>query len=169
MILDSYEKLDDDEAPAGDRGFQTMIAARGFDDEVAAIMCRSLIGPDYDPDRWITKWRIRPPASWAFSYHATFDRDNIVARLDEIRLPALVLQGEGNPAHGPEVLRDPANRIGAGATTVTIPGAGHASNLEQPARVNGELAVPRIRPRAWNDRKSDNEQRGRTGHAQTAR
>lgn len=141
VILDSYERMESPDEIVAYRGFKDMILAQGFDDEVAATMRGFLFGADYDPDRWIAKWRFRSPRSWDHPYEAMFARDDINDRLGEITCPSVVFHGAGNPANPPAVSEDLAARLGACRGVVLVEGAGHTSNLEQPEGVNRELAA----------------------------
>ncbi len=63
------------------------------------------------------------------------ERDGVVAELSRIRAPTLIVVGEEDVATVPAK----AERLAAaipGARLVRIPGAGHTSTVEQPARVN---------------------------------
>lgn len=140
VIMDSYERMEDPATTEAYGFFKRMILDRGFDDEVAATMRGFLFHPDYDATRWISKWRGRSPLSWDKPYDAMFGRDDINDRLAEITCPSIVFHGEANPANAPEVSAELASRLGNNRGLVVIPGAGHTSNLEQPAFVNGALA-----------------------------
>jgi len=65
---------------------------------------------------------------------AQADDDHIIAGLDKITVPTLVLVG-ADDTHFLAAADYMANKI-PGATRVTIPDAGHASNLHQPAAFN---------------------------------
>jgi pimeloyl-ACP methyl ester carboxylesterase len=60
--------------------------------------------------------------------------DHIIAGLDKINVPTLVLVG-ADDTHFLAAADYMARKI-PGATRVTIPDAGHASNLHQPAAFN---------------------------------
>ena len=65
---------------------------------------------------------------------ALMRRDSLVARLEEVRVPALVLVGEEDRSL-PPVLSRRIHAFLRGSTFVEIPAAGHLSALEQPAQV----------------------------------
>ena len=58
--------------------------------------------------------------------------------LGEINVPTLVIGGEEDSISSPEVMGDMAARI-SGARHLTIPNAGHLSNLEAPEKFNAAL------------------------------
>jgi 3-oxoadipate enol-lactonase len=77
-------------------------------------------------------------ASLAHAIRAVFNRDDLAARLEEVRLPARVVAGELDPQTPPAWSAQLALGI-RGATLVTLPGAGHMTPLEQPEAVAQQL------------------------------
>jgi len=77
-----------------------------------------------------------------------FGRDSILERLDEIRVPALVLVGEEDRAQPPVRSRELASGL-PNAELVVVPESGHLTALEQPEVVSETMrdflfeAVPR--------------------------
>lgn len=61
-----------------------------------------------------------------------------VARLEEVRVPSLVICGDEDSLTPPSIARDMAARI-PGARLAILERAGHLSNIEQPAAFNAEL------------------------------
>ena len=57
-------------------------------------------------------------------YDAMFGRNDINDRLGEITCPSIVLHGEHNPANGPEVSQELADRLGACDGLTIVPGSG---------------------------------------------
>jgi 3-oxoadipate enol-lactonase len=88
-------------------------------DEVVATMAE--ISPD--------AYRVGARAVWLAD-----QRD----RLDGIQVPTLVIVGDQDRVTTPMLSRDLSNRI-AGSRLVEIPGAGHLSNIEQPAAFNSAV------------------------------
>ena len=62
-------------------------------------------------------------------------RDDITARLGEIKVPALVVHGDKDAAI-PLALAEKLTAGLADAKLVVVPGAGHAANLTHPETVN---------------------------------
>lgn len=90
--------------------------------------------------RWCRELREVDVPSVMHTLNALMVRDDLTARLPEIRHPVLVLVGAEDRARPP----GDARQLTAGlphATYVEIPGAGHLSSLEQPARVT-EAMLP---------------------------
>lgn len=63
------------------------------------------------------------------------DRPDSIPLLKEIPVPTLVIGGEDDAVSTPEVMGEMADEI-PGASHVTLAGAGHLSNLEDPQRFN---------------------------------
>lgn len=57
------------------------------------------------------------------------------APIERIRVPTLVITGDEDKVYAPQIARDMARRI-PGAELAVLEGAGHLTNLEQPARFN---------------------------------
>jgi 3-oxoadipate enol-lactonase len=57
------------------------------------------------------------------------------ARIEDIRVPTLVVSGDEDSVYPPRLAQETARRI-RGAELVMMPGAGHLVNLEQPQRFN---------------------------------
>lgn len=73
-------------------------------------------------------------------------RDDVTDKVGQIRAPTLVIHGEDDRAIPLERGRELASRI-PGARLEIVPGAGHLSTMEAPARVNAAL-VPFVRAHA---------------------
>ena len=90
----------------------------------------------------VAEWRMRFTAVHIPSMLRTLDaltnRDSIVSRLSEIRVPSLVIVGAEDKSLPPAYSR----QIAAGlphSSLVVIPDAGHLSNLEQPEAVSAAM------------------------------
>lgn len=83
------------------------------------------------------------PVAIRGAIHRMMHRPDSTALLSQVTVPTLVIVGEEDELTPPEESRRIAEAV-AGATLVTIPAAGHLSNLEQPdafnAALNGFLA-----------------------------
>lgn len=140
-IVDSYERMESPEVAAGYAQIKSSLLEHGFNIDMVAMLRGFLFGPDYDASVWIGKWRARSPHLLAPGYDAMFGRDDINDRLGAIRCPSIVLHGEHNPANGPEVSQELADRLGACEGTRIVPGSGHTSTVERPEFVNETLLV----------------------------
>lgn len=66
------------------------------------------------------------------------EREGVLDRIHEIPVPTLIMVGDEDVATVPAKAKAIHQRI-PGSRLVTIPGAGHTSNLEQPEAVNAAL------------------------------
>ena len=80
------------------------------------------------------------PVAIRGAIHRMMHRPDSTALLPQITVPTLVIVGEEDELTPPEDSRRIAEAV-PGATLVTIPGAGHLSNLEQPDAFNAALTA----------------------------
>jgi pimeloyl-ACP methyl ester carboxylesterase len=107
---------------ARERWLASSIFARSFADEAVGARVRQMVSA-YSGWHWThpdTGVRLQPPA---------------IDRLNEIRVPTLVLVGEHDTRDFHAIADTIADRV-AGAERVTMADAGHLLNLERPARFN---------------------------------
>lgn len=76
--------------------------------------------------------------SWIGGLRAMLDRSDSSSSLGDVRVPVLILVGEGDAIAPPEVAREMHERL-PDSTLVVIEGAGHVSNLEDPVAFNAAL------------------------------
>ncbi|WP_052314191.1 alpha/beta fold hydrolase [Nocardia thailandica] len=106
----------------------------------AAALAPQLIGgdPSYWP-RWQEKWRTGDRAGLRPAAAALVGRDDVIDRLPEIRVPALVARGEFDGSSTAEKCAVLAAGLGGPVESVTVAGAGHGCALTDPAPVAGAL------------------------------
>lgn len=88
-------------------------------------------------DRWVRRWQTYRAPAVAAEYRSWHDRDGVLDRLGEIRVPTLCVHGEED-VFGIERAARTANGLPDGSLA-SIPWAGHLSNLERPEMVNEAL------------------------------
>ena len=98
-----------------------------------------LLGVAFDSERWFPKWEALGTEDLHHPIGALKDRDDVTARLPEMVAPALVIHGDADHAiafeHG-AALRDGLPNC---EDFLSVPGAGHAANMEYPDVVNAAL------------------------------
>ena len=113
---------------------------KGMDDELAAIVEGIILGDGYaDAERWKSSWKRISPANLQQLFTTLAGREDITDRLEQIRVPALVVHGDRDAS----ISLDRAQALADGlpdAEFVMIEGAGHASNLTHPDQVNPHLS-----------------------------
>lgn len=113
----------------------------GLRDVVDFIVNASLGPGGADRDRIVLRRMIEAVgAEQTLADFRACDAFDVMDRLAEIRVPALVLAGDQDVATPPKYARYLAERIAA-ARLVLYEGAGHELPLERPDEVAGELAV----------------------------
>jgi pimeloyl-ACP methyl ester carboxylesterase len=108
--------------------------------DLAGRLVGGLIGPAPDPDGMATALASMsrvPPGTYRAALHClvAFDRRDALPR---IAVPTLLIAGGADTTAPAAVMERMAAKI-PGARFVTIPGAGHLANLEQPAAFNRVL------------------------------
>jgi 3-oxoadipate enol-lactonase len=116
----------------------------GVGDELAQISIPIFFGQRYidaEPEAieiQLERERNTPTVAAAEGLRALVHRDSVVDRLQEIRLPALVIHGELDAAVPIARAEEFANGV-SGAELVRIPNTGHTTPMEAPDVVNEAL------------------------------
>jgi pimeloyl-ACP methyl ester carboxylesterase len=112
---------------------------QGMDDELAGTIEAIILGQGYaDAERWKSSWKQLRAENIRRLFTTLAEREDLLDRLGEIRVPALVIHGEQDLA----ISLDRAEALAGGlpdAELVLIEGAGHASNLTHPGLVNPHI------------------------------
>ncbi|HUO11305.1 MAG TPA: alpha/beta hydrolase [Caulobacteraceae bacterium] len=140
VLIDTQAGVEDPERLKGHMQLATTWASQGLSDEIASIVESIILGDGWaGAEAWKAKWRQVKPVNLMGCMHTLAARDDVTARLGEIRVPALVIHGDKDAA----IELSLAERLAAGlenAELVVIPGAGHAANLTHPELVNPAIA-----------------------------
>lgn len=108
--------------------------------DIATDRARGLIGPGAAPgayDRVVASMRALHRTSYMKTVRASVEQDRGFV-LDEIDVPTLVIAGSEDKLYPPALAASMAGRID-GSVLKVIAGAGHLSNVEQPAAFNNVL------------------------------
>jgi pimeloyl-ACP methyl ester carboxylesterase len=141
----------------------------GLNDQLAETIAAIILGNEW-PGRepWLAKWRQWPRSLLRPAFYALVGREDIHDRLDEIKVPALVIHGTADAAIGIELAQRLCSELANSRPLVAIEGGGHACNLTHPTPVNlavqqylVELAlgIPRRAEQRGADRRSDDSRR----------
>ncbi|MDR3418538.1 MAG: alpha/beta hydrolase [Nevskia sp.] len=138
LILIDTQALPED--PSKMPGYRQMIdvwASQGLPDSIAGVIEGIILGQDWPgAAEWRDKWRGWKPANLLQCFHTLAGRDDISARLHEIKVPALVIHGDRDAA----ITLDRGQALAQGITgaelVVVVQGGGHAANLTHPDQVN---------------------------------
>ncbi len=127
-----------------EREGRLQIARRADDDDIAsgADAVAPLVAGDTDPDvraRLEEMAAEAPAASIAWAQRAMAGRDDTGAALAAVDVPTLVVVGEQDRLT-PVAAAEHLQRTARDATLVVLPGVGHLTPAEAPARFNAALA-----------------------------
>lgn len=112
----------------------------GPNEQLVGMVAAILIGNERpESEVWAAKWKERDPKALTQIYRALMDRDDITSRLGEIQAPAVVIHGAEDVAIDMALAEELCRRLPGCRGVVRIEGAGHASNLTHPARVNDAI------------------------------
>ena len=139
VLIDTQAAAEAEETKAG---YQQMLdgwVAMGPVDQLAQTVAGIIIDQPGENERWIAKWKARPHALIREPGRCLLDRDDVSARLGEIRCPALVIHGTRDTAIPMDHARAMAKALVGCDGVVEIEGAAHASNLTYPQPVNAAL------------------------------
>jgi pimeloyl-ACP methyl ester carboxylesterase len=139
VLLDTAPDAEPEEARALYRQTRDALVANGWTDEFANGMASMLFGPDFDASAWVERWQQNPPERIAPAFDALIERESVVDRLGEITCPALVIRGELDVTMSAEQTEAMCGALPGCSGVVTVPGAGHTSNLENHQAVNEVL------------------------------
>lgn len=139
ILIDSKAQVEDPEETAG---FLPMIetwTTHGLSDEMADYMADGSLGKDWHGNHhWKEKWRRWQPHHVKAAFQTLFDRDDFSDKLANIDVPTLVIHGEADASIPMHRAQDMVDRL-PDAEMITIPGAGHASNLTHPEPANAAI------------------------------
>jgi pimeloyl-ACP methyl ester carboxylesterase len=146
VLIDTSAEVEDPETLARYREFRSAMEA---EDGIPEQLGRDTIGLFYAPsfmerepeavEIHIDRETKLPATAAVEGMRVLIDRDTVVDRLGEIRVPTLVIHGELDAA----ILMERAEQMAAGipgAELIRVPDAGHTTPLEAPDVVNQALA-----------------------------
>jgi 3-oxoadipate enol-lactonase len=146
VLIDTTADVYADDLVPVYRGFQEQIAQNdGIPDELAEGTLSIFYGPRFmeaDPEALkfhIEREKEMEATALVQGLEVLINRDRLVDRLDEIRVPTLVIHGEVDQALA--IAEGEALAAGIpGAELIRVPDAGHSTPLETPDVVNEALA-----------------------------
>jgi pimeloyl-ACP methyl ester carboxylesterase len=142
VLIDSSAREENADTLPQYEAFLQIALSDGVNEDLAGVLFLVLFSAPFAGTSEGEAWKKKLMATDASRIHAmsraVLDRPPILARLDEIKCPAVVIHGEEDIA----IAADRAEQTAAGLNTkvVWVPGAGHASPAEKP-----EIVTPAIR------------------------
>ena len=141
VLIDTQAGLENPEAMKGYLALTDEWAESGLKDSTADIVESIILGEAWPgAGLWREKWRRFAGVNIEGCMQTLSSRDDITARLPQIKVPALVVHGDKDAA----IELGLAEKLTAGlenAKLVVVPGAGHAANLTHPEAVNPAIAA----------------------------
>ena len=140
VLIDTQAGLEDPEAMKGYLVLTDEWAESGLKDSTADIVESIILGEAWPgAGAWREKWRRFSGVNVKGCMKTLSSRDDITAKLGQIKVPALVVHGDKDAAIELGLAEKLATGL-ANAKLVVIPGAGHAANLTHPEAVNPAIA-----------------------------
>jgi 3-oxoadipate enol-lactonase len=106
--------------------------------ELAETMLEVQFGADADAwrERWFGKWQSRPPSGYRTIWTSVSEgRPDVLARLQEITAPAVVVHGTADVSFGLDRARAIADGVAHSAGIVEVEGGPHSCSVTHPAAV----------------------------------
>lgn len=141
VLIDTQAGVEDPaKLPGYDQLLDAWTAPDGPPQEVLDIVAGIILGQSYEGTAdWQERWRAMPKERVRQVYETLRTReDDVMARLGELTMPAIVIHGEHDAAIELDVARKLAEDLPDGEF-VAVDGAGHAANLTHPEPVNEAL------------------------------
>jgi len=139
ILIDTESGVED---PARMAGYMQLVdawLADGLSDATADFIEATILGQGWEgADPWKDKWRRFAPHNVRGCMDCLAGRDDVTARLGEIKVPALVIHGDADAAIALSLAETLARDL-PDAELVIVPGAGHAANLTHPDLVNAAI------------------------------
>ncbi len=118
----------------------TTLEAGAVPEQLAEVVKHILFGATTVEERpelaeaWVERWLTYPGEAVYHEVHSWLERPDFTDALDDIDVPALVVHGAEDVALEPSRCETLVDRLDA--ELLTVPEAGHSSNLENPEPVN---------------------------------
>jgi pimeloyl-ACP methyl ester carboxylesterase len=136
VLIDTQAGGEDPAQLAGYQQLADQWAASGLSEETASFIETIILGVGWPgAAAWKAKWKTMKPANILGCMRTLSTRDDITARLGQIKVPALVVHGDADQSIVLPLAQALADGL-ANAELVVVPGAGHAANLTHPDIVN---------------------------------
>ncbi len=136
VLLATRSGIDDDQTIDNFRALSAEWANNGSVN-VQGMLEKVLLGPDVNPEPWVTNWCAMGRDDMSHPLDTLIGRDDITPKLKSLVCPAIVIHGTDDIAieirHGEQL----ADGLPACREFRAIKGAGHAVNLARPDEVTG--------------------------------
>ena len=138
VLLATRSGIDDDQTVGNFRALSVEWANNGSVN-VQGMLEKVLLGPDVDPEPWVTNWRAMGRGDMSYPLDALIDRDDITSKLESLACPSMVIHGVDDIAIEIKHGRQLADGLLACQEFCEVEGAGHAVNLARPDQVTDAI------------------------------
>ena len=138
VLLATRSGIDDDQTIDNFRALSAEWASNGSVN-VQGMLEKVLLGPDVDPEPWVTIWRAMGLGDMNYPLDALIGRDDITSKLKSLVCPSMVIHGTDDIAIEIKHGRQLADSLPACQEFCEVKGAGHAVNLARPDRVTDAI------------------------------
>lgn len=136
ILIDTQAGLEDPALMPGHKQLLELWVSQGLSEMIATTIEQIILGQNWDgAAAWKAKWREVKPVNLLQCFHTLGSRDDLLPKLDRIKVPALVIHGDKDMAITLERGRLLAQGL-PHAELAVIAGGGHAANLTHPEQVN---------------------------------
>lgn len=145
VLMSTRATVDEPEVVDGYREMRDTWRAAGPVDPLVEGLAEAIIGPREDPriaphwDTWLPRWRTRTGDQIFHAMNNLLERDEIVDRLGEIEVPALITHGNEDSGVPPHLGVQLYDGLPQAKGLVIIPGAAHVANLTHGHAINPAL------------------------------
>jgi len=140
VLLATRSGIDDDQTIDNFRALSAEWANNGSVN-VEGMLEKVLLGPDVDPEPWVTNWRAMGCNDMTYPLDALIGRDDITSKLKSLGCPSIVVHGTDDVAIEIKHGRQLADGLPACQKFCAIKGAGHAVNLARSDQVTDAIAA----------------------------
>ena len=138
VLLATRSGIDDDQTIGNFRALSVEWANNGSVN-VQGMLEKVLLGPDVDPEPWVTNWRAMGRGDMSYPLDALIDRDDITSKLESLACPSMVIHGVDDIAIEIKHGRQLADGLLACQEFCEVEGAGHAVTLARPDQVTDAI------------------------------
>ena len=139
VLIDTAADNDNEETLAKYRMMVDTWVQHGPVPDLTNAVVNLIVADPAENPKWVAKWQNFSREAIKATASCLLDRDDITARLGEIKCPAIIIHGTADAS----ILMDRAEALQAGLVgagkIVAIEGAGHAANLTHAQLVNPPL------------------------------
>lgn len=139
ILIDTQAGLEDPALMPGHKQLLDIWSSQGLSDMIAGTVEQIILGQNWaGAAAWKAKWREVKPVNLMQCFHTLGTRDDLLPRLGQIKVPALVIHGDKDMAITLERGRLLAQGLPQ-AELAVIAGGGHAANLTHAEAVNPRI------------------------------